>query len=339
MKLHMTLLALSALLMAFQASAADQTKPFSYRVEVPAGAAGCQTHAASVADLFATAAGIPVDSSSCTTETITDNGATFTKDVIIINYHANYAASPYRAVFGGDVNMSTSSDFTSLFSHYADCVNALPAQTQAFTANTGLTAVAGHCDSPSEATNTGFVLTVEGFGTPALRLYAFQRRNDVFGPSSTPEVMAAVQQMLVNEQAMVTYSDASRVFYYAKRSIAVDVTEPADFNVSSDCTSQLDEARAIYTNAGDKSVQAFCLKSSDTSTVTGHLAIVTDGGSLAEGDLGQNSAHYQDFASCMADKARVMQNAVSSGVKALGALCEPEGLNTEYRLNLYVSEF
>jgi hypothetical protein len=340
MKIQISLV-LALLMNSFGANgfADDQTKPFSYRVEVPAATADCSGHAVSVADLFASATGAQVDGSTCTERTFTDNGATFTNHVIIVNYHATQELVPYRAVLGGSAEFSVSNDGESLFDKYADCVKALPEQVQNFNSFSGIPEVAAYCQNPSVAEATGYVMVVEGFGSPTSRLYAFQRDNLVNSATALPDAMAAVTSIIQTSGGNISYSDNARILYWAASPVGVNWAEPVySFDSTADCQSQLADAQSIYVNAGSKQVQSFCEPFGDDSTYNGQLVVIAAGYGDVDNDFGYSSAQYADLASCNADKARVIQNATSNGAQILGALCAPRDASSGFAMSLFTKQ-
>jgi hypothetical protein len=315
------------------ADGAPNLKAFSYRVEVPADQASCDHAQSPVADRFATATGTQVTGVSCTqSKPFIDAGQTFDTAVVIVNYLAGSEVVPYQAIMGGREFMGVSSNTSGAFLAYADCLKELNAETAIFTAQTSLVAVAGHCDVATDVVMPGYALTVEGFGVPQKRLYAYAEDTNYY---NAPEVLQAITTAIGQSGGTVVYGDSSRLFYYSQYGVDVTVAEVGFFSVTDQCVSQQAEAQTIFVNAGLTAVSALCVASSDQDPVRGHLTVVAGGMSMANSNSGYGSARYAAFDDCINDRGRVIQNETNSGAKILGAICKPNDDDSAFVMELY----
>jgi hypothetical protein len=304
------------------ANAAAQPKPFSYRVKVPAEGGSCDQHAQEVASLFAASTRAKSVTGSCHgTDAIVDQGKTYRRDIVIVDYLSDLQLAPERSVFGGTEFQGHSDQTSGLFATYADCLGAMAKQRALFVTNMGKAPVAAYCTASTSSVHTGFSLTFESFGESKRHLYSYAQ--DGMVASDSENVVRAAVSALNQAGANVVWSDASHLFYYSENEITLAVEYLGTYSVASQCSDQLLEAQKIFAKAGLTGVSSFCDPFDTAVGASSTLKVVGAGPEIVSDDLGGGSDRYETFADCMSDRDRVIANATSSGRAVLGALCQP----------------
>lgn len=319
-KQTIALIALS--LLSATAFGADTSKPFSYRVKVPANTGSCEDHAHSIATFFASVTRGKSVSGTCQgRQTLVDQGKSYDIDVVVVSYLADYEQIPNHAVFGANEFLGDGSPTAGVFKTYADCLAELSTQGPIFTAETGLTPVAGYCTASTQPAYPGFSLTFDSFGEAKHKLYTYSEDGTGIYGQDNSQGLHAAQTAVQSAGGRIVWSDNFRLFYYNDYRISVSAENLGTFTEASQCSSQLAQARAIFVKAGLTGVTSYCQAQQATGTV-----IFTD---LMAVGAGQNevqdtaSGRYDSFAECMSDLGRVIQNATSSGGAIYGGLCSP----------------
>jgi hypothetical protein len=268
-------------------------------------------------------------SGSCEgTHNVTDNdGTTYGVDTVVVSYLSTSQVQFYRANFTGQAFLDEPSAGTGLFDTYSACLAQLDKQQASFEAQTGLTAVATYCQHDTLGSKT-FSLTVEGFGVPKAKLYEYTPAAEALQSKST-QLLQAAQLAITTSGGQLTYVDDAHVFYYSKYSVPVTEMTLGEFKSVTECSVQLEDAKAALSTLKLDNGQALC-------TDDGNMEIVGAGITYANGRTEDRQDRYASFEDCMKDKVRVVQNATSAGGHIVAALCSlSEDVTNDYVIDLY----
>jgi hypothetical protein len=335
MQKNLAALGALALLAVPAASNADQTPTFTYRLKVPAGTASCADHANTIAAQFAAGARTQRTTGACEgRQTLVDQNQKYAIDVVVVTYQADSEKAPQRSIFGANAFMNVGEASAGVFKTYAECLEQLALQIPIFTAETGVTPVAGYCTaSTQQEFYPGFSLTLESFGDLKKRLYTYSEDGISYPDHS--QVIAASLTALRAAGADVVWSDNTRVFYYNDGDVNVSAENLGMFDDVSQCTSQTADASAIYQAAGLVGVSSFCRID---EPVAGHKFAVLMAVGAGPNEISDiQGDRYDSFDECRGDLPRVIQNNAAAGRTVYGGLCSPNVAgNGGFNAHVYV---
>lgn len=299
-------------------------KRFYYQIKLPQTNRSCEQEAVELAQRFSEVTGLKVIDRVCKgTLELPDGDAKYSVYSVMLTYLAKREAHPY-SVFFGNAFMDVPGASTGIYPTYAACLSNLERQAALFEGQTGYRAVAATCQEGSYSYEKTFVLRIDGFSSdpqlkePKLRLYSFTA---MFRGQADATLWTTVEHVVARLGAQVATSGRNAVFYYSKYPLPVRYEYLGEFILAEECASQLDEARAIFSNLGSKMVIARCLADKDPKFAgRATLEIVRD---RASGDPSYvtNESQYYSYSECLNDRARLMDEASSRGYTPLGVLC------------------
>lgn len=304
---------------------------YTFRVETPSLQITCADHAQKLAADFAQATQLGAVTGACTgTRTLQEGANQFGIDTIVVSYSATSEVRPVQANYGGYEFQGTPDLAAGLFDTYAACYAEMAKQEALFTANTGLAAVASHCDLPTDSLSKGYVLVIEGFGKTKAGLFEYtQQGPDAGSLRDAPEFQTA-QNVIVASGGQVAYTDATHIFYYAPYAVSVFTTYMAIFPNASECQSQIANAQQALAVGQYDGLSVFC------GEMYGDTALTAMGSGVDMINPQTSTDRYASFTDCMGDKARVEANAASDGAQVTAAICRPEdGTSKQYVVDLY----
>jgi hypothetical protein len=296
-------------------------KPFSYRAEIPATDATCDQEATALGQRFAKATGLTVTSSICQSTQEIEKQIVFT---VVVNYQNSSPVQPYSAVYTSE----------GMFGNYVDCLASLPSQQSAFVSNTGLDVLASGCVSAS--VGNGFSPYVDGLGMPRLHFFS---SNPAFESGNTGMVglYDVFKAQLSAAGATIVMTSTYEIFYYASNPITITTDRVASYRTTSDdarCKAEALSAEHIFGSDHSIAPMVNCLQEEFVGTT--YLLVSWPGSAYPiVGDHNKNDTHYNTFSECEQDKDRVVQNNISSGANALGAICEENGSGNGYVIEVF----
>lgn len=305
---------------------------YSYYARVAGSNTTCANEASALLTRLQANKSLSSVSATCAPEnTIEENGVRYKSYSIVVKYIAT-DRQPIESARIGGVDVNGNSNGSGLFNSYGACVAQLPTQKALFEVNTGLQAVTATCTReiiPEQAPYS-YAILIEGLGEGQSSLQAY-------GISYIYEDSMAVKQMMydvfAHYRTPLAYQSKGSFLYYSAAPIPVSQDTLMVTRSAAECVGQLQDAKAILTNAGSEAGEVACITNSDYKYEIFSLVLVQGGGHKIREAYAAQPVTYMSYAECVADKARVVSEATSENQPIYGAICDNEV--GEYKMHLY----
>lgn len=305
---------------------------FSYYARIAGSKTTCANEASSLLAQLQANKSLSSLTTTCAPENTTEENGTIYKTYSIVVKYVATDRQPIESARIGGVDVNGSSNGSGLFTSFGACVAQIPTQKALFEANTGLQVVTATCTReliPEQAPYS-YAILIEGFGKGETSLQAY-------GISYLYENSIAVKQMMydvfAHYKTPLAYQSKGSFLYYSAAPVPVSQDTLMVTRSAAECIGQLQDAKAILTNAGSEAGEVACITNSDYKYEIFSLVLVQGGGHRIQNAYATDPVTYMSFAECMADKTRVISEASSENRPIFGAICDNEV--GEYKMNLY----
>lgn len=337
MKKILTACALFVSLFSLKAHAVSEfgkpTQSYEYWVRVPATQVSCQVEAELLAKRFSTLTHLPVKTASC--RAVVDahfDGNLVRLYSLALTYEATEPASLYRASVGGVTDPSSADSAVAGFSQYAECLAHVSKQANFFEVNTGLLPFVAYCEPARNLGSIQYVINIEGFGEPKLRLFSFNLEATVFQKDFDPSLNQSAIRFLRSFGAEIIHTEGDVSYYYGKPGIFFNQMKFGHFARQEDCVVQEDTVRSILKSSGVTREMTQCVFQESSK---GFLLYSLSGGNrlfLMENRVGTN---YYSLTECLEDRSRILSKYVANAPEA-GAICREDSIiSGVYQMTVY----
>lgn len=295
-----------------------------YRVTLPGTSSTCLEEAEGLSSRFQIATGIKQVKAECsTTQTTSIQGRDYTFNTLTLYYSTHNQLPIFKVRFGhyegglpGGIN--SVGDYYGAYESYSSCIQNINFRNAEFEKYTGLSAVSSYCAKGRIDGN--YVLTIDSFGQPKMRLYTFDAGNWSKGEE--------ISKYLFRKKASTVHTKGTRFYYYAKNSLNLGQHRLLSYQDGNICSDQLEVAKNIIKNYGSDSTMVRCVKRAQTNNDNFHLIALFSGSNFFK--TRYMNERYVSYEQCLSDISRVMNeySSVSRNVP-FGALCSKNSISTQ----------
>ena len=211
----------------------------------------CEARAANVADAFRAQPAVKsVLAADCLNEF---SEGSYEVHTIGVDYESDRPLAMTSAIYGTDVDGFQSSAYRGAFDDLSSCLSARAAEVVTFEAQTGLSAAFAACVPDQSPLSETYVLSIQAFGRSEISLYGYDFRNHFNSGDRLSDLQVRwLTSELSSRSSSVRLHDHLRFFYYAKSPVSMNLTAPGWFKDPAECTSQMDDAGAIFSHLGSR---------------------------------------------------------------------------------------
>ena len=320
---------------------ASSDPTFTYETQIPAPSSGssCDQEAQSLGQRFASVTGRKVTAAQCQqVVNFQADGATQTVFLLSVNYSGVNQLYPVATLLGYIDVSNMPSDYTGIYSSYADCLADMSAQESLYTLNTELPVVSAYCQAGTSPESASYFLRIESFG--ALKRNLFVDTINLPGPDASATIEEAVQIFTSLPDVHIAKRVANTLLYYSESLTDFSHNSLDLFDDASQCTAQLPEVQTMYNNlgkdVGNKNFLAKCLPvGGESQSVSLEVFYVSPG--YVMGGPAYNSPNYFTFDECMANRDAIVTQLQKNNSQVLGALCHKADGTQVFQLDVFNS--
>lgn len=300
------------------------SKPFQYRVRIPATSLTCEQEAALLAQKFTRATSLQADQSQCREVlTVTFDKKSYQLYSLVLTYTAEESLTPYTARFGTAGQLGTPQGLVGgLYSTFEECLKDSSVKKPLFEQHTLLPVVSAVCEIAPFG--RPFQLRIDSFGKPAKTLHAFHSNY-----RGSPEINRHIAALIEQSGGIPVHQVDASWLYFSPSPLSFLSHDFGNFDTDEQCKTQLADASAILMNSGSRFVYAECVSMH-------RLQAIGDGNAWITNDYGTPSEAYYSLSECLNDKNRVLADRRTTGKTPLGAICSHDFSHKDvYRVVVY----